>query len=313
MRKARSFLALLVALPVLGLNSPHALAAAPQPRTPARTPAQTRADCPNTMVFEVGGHLDRDAMVYDPSNASLPEGVSFTKIHYSASIAPYPGDTVTLDDSVAEGITKLDAAVKEFHGACTASHLTIAGYSQGALVAGDELAALSGSNAVPHDQLNGVLYGDPRRPGANGGPGGIETNLPTILPGMTMRGPRGFGDLTVKELCNTNDGICYSENVLTNLACFVNGVVGYFTGDHGYAINPHAVSGGGDQLNRQAPKVPVCGPGLRIPRRTSHTLLNGAPATGRQQLAGHRAAVGSLLPADLRNRLAQFPRLPAAG
>lgn len=301
MRRARSLLAILVALPVLGLSTPQAVAAAP--------PAQNRADCPNTMIFEVGGHLDGDATVYDRSNAALPEGVSFTKIHYSASIAPYPGDTKTLDDSVAEGIATLDAAVKTFHAACSAGHLTIAGYSQGAIVAGDELAALSRSDAVPHDQINGVLYGDPRRPGVDGGPGGIETNLPTILPGMTMNGPRGFGDLTVKEICHTNDGICHSENVITNLACFANGVVGYFTGDHGYDIDPHAVSGGGDQLHRQTPKVPLCGPGLRIPHKTPHALFH-SDRTARQQMAGYRMMVLPLLPAGLRDQLARFPWLP---
>ncbi|TJZ44530.1 PE-PPE domain-containing protein [Streptomyces piniterrae] len=321
MRKARSLLALVVALPALGLSAPQAVAASPQTQTQTRTHAQvqTRADCPNTMIFEVGGHLDGDATVYDRSNAALPEGVSFTKIHYSASIAPYPGDTVSLDDSVAEGIGKLDAAVKDFHGMCSASHITIAGYSQGAIVAGDELAVLSESDAVPHDRINGVLYGDPRRPGADGGPGGIETNLPTILPGMTMKGPRGFGDLTVKEICNTNDGICYSENVLTNLACFANGVVGYFTGDHAYDINPHAVSGGGDQLNRQPPKIPLCGPGLPIPSGTPHQLLTphqvfkSDPAEGRHQVADYRSMITPLLPADVRGRLAYFPWLPAAG
>ncbi|AWN26948.1 PE-PPE domain-containing protein [Streptomyces sp. NEAU-S7GS2] len=305
MRRTRSLLAILLALPALGLSTPQAVAAAPQ--------AQTRADCPNTMIFEVGGHLDGDATVYDRSNAALPEGVSFTKIHYSASIAPYPGDTKTLDDSVAEGIAKLDAAVKNFHGACSTSHMTIAGYSQGAIVAGDELAALSGSDAVPHDQINGVLYGDPRRPGVDGGPGGIETNLPTILPGMTMKGPRGFGDLTVKEICNTNDGICHSENLITNLACFANGVVGYFTGDHGYDIDPHAVSGGGDQLNRQAPKVPLCGPGLPVPSKTPHELFNNNRTAARHQVAGYRTMVTPLLPAGLRGQLAHFPWLPVAG
>ncbi|MGW1374645.1 PE-PPE domain-containing protein [Streptomyces sp. NPDC002446] len=306
MRKARSLLALLVALPVLGLSAPQALAGAPE----AGEPAQTRADCPRKMIFEVGGHLDRDAAIYDAGNTTLPEGVSFTKIHYSASIAPYPGDTVSLDDSVAEGIATLDAAVRKFHGECAGSRITIAGYSQGAIVAGDELAALSESDAIPHQQINGVLYGDPRRPGVDGGPGGIETNLPTILPGMTMKGPRGFGDLTVKEICNTNDGICYSENVITNLACFANGVVGYFSGDHGYDINPNAVTGGGDQLNRQPPKIPLCGPGLPIPSRTPNELFKSDLAQGRRQVAGYRAMITPLLPAHLRNQLAHFPWLP---
>ncbi|MER7396507.1 PE-PPE domain-containing protein [Streptomyces sp. NPDC000151] len=321
MRQARSLLAMCVALPALALSAPHAVAASPQTPTQvqaqaqaqAQTPTQTRADCPSTMIFEVGGHLDGDATVYDRSNATLPEGVAYTKIHYSASIAPYPGDPVSLDDSVAEGIAKLDAAVEEFHGTCPASHLTIAGYSQGALVAGDELAALSGSDAVPHDRISGVLYGDPRRPGADGGPGGIETNLPTFLPGMTMKGPRGFGDLTVKEICHTNDGICYSENMIRNPACFANGVVGYFTGDHDYDIDPYAVSGGGDQLIRQAPKIPLCRSGA--PARS----LNGDPdalsgndpeAGPRQAAERYRTAVAPLLSADVRGRLARFPWLP---
>ncbi|WP_181138448.1 cutinase family protein [Streptomyces sp. Ru73] len=304
-----------MALPALGLSAPQAVAAPAQ--GPAQQQAGAPADCPETMIFEVGGHLDGDATVYDASNATLPAGVAFTKIHYSASIAPYPGDTKTLDDSVAEGIAKLDAAVKEFHGTCADSHLTIAGYSQGAIVAGDELAALSESDAVPHDRINGVLYGDPRRPGADGGPGGIETNLPTILPGMTMKGPRGFGDLTVKEICNTNDGICYSENVIKNPACFANGVAGYFTGDHGYDINPYAVSGGGDQLNRQAPKVPLCGAGqpVRGPAEVSDAPSSDAPSKGEatsasQRAAGYRALIAPLLPAPVRGQLAHFPWLP---
>lgn len=271
-------------------------------------PASAQQDCPTTMIFEVGGHLDPDAGAYDRGNAALPPGTTFTKIHYSASIAPYPGDPVSMDDSVAEGIANLDRALRDFHAGCPGSHLTISGYSQGAIVAGDMLNALSGSAAIPHSQINGVLYGDPRRPKAGGGPGGIETNLPTVVPGITMRGARGFGDLRVHEICNSNDGICNSENPITNLLGFANGIVGYFQGDHAYDISPNTADGNGDTLIRQPQRVPH-GPPLPLPIGTPYELFNGDHQRARDAVAGYRAAVVPLLPASIRTRLAEFPWL----
>ncbi|WP_084959234.1 PE-PPE domain-containing protein [Thermoactinospora rubra] len=288
-----------------------ALAAVMAAMTVAGLPAPAGAQtCATKMIFEVGGHLDPEARVYDASNATLPPGVSFTKIRYSASIAPYPGDPVSMDESVAEGVAKLDRAVRDFHAACPGSHITISGYSQGAIVAGDVLHALSGSAGIPHAQLNGVLYGDPRRPGAGGGPGGIESNLPTVVPGITMRGSRGFGSLRVMEICNRNDGICHSENPITNLLGFANGIAGYFMGDHAYDIDPDAVTGGGDLLIQQPPRVPH-GPPLPLPIPTPYELFNGDPDRARAEVARIRSLVEPALPAQVRDRLDEFPWLPA--
>ncbi|MFE3450473.1 cutinase family protein [Nonomuraea sp. NPDC059194] len=267
------------------------------------------ATCDTKMIFEVGGHLDPDANVYDRTNATLPPGVGFTKIHYSASIAPYPGDPVSLDDSVAEGIATLDRAVRTFHAACPGSRITISGYSQGAIVAGDMLHTLSGSGDIPHHLINGVLYGDPRRIGVNGGPGGIETNLPTVVPGITMKGPRGFGGLRVKEICNQNDGICHSENPITNLLGFANGIAGYFLGDHAYDIDPNAVTGSGDVVIAQPPRVPY-GPPLPLPIPTPYELFNGDRRRAADAVAGYRAAIEPVLPPAVRDRLHEFPWLP---
>lgn len=297
--RSRALVTALVLLPVLGVTGAQVASAS----------VRAARQCPNTMIFEVGGHLDRDAAVYDASNARLPAGVEFTKIHYSASIAPYPGDTISLDDSVAEGIATLDAAVRGFHASCSDSDIKISGYSQGAIVAGDELNALSRGDAIPHSQISGVLYGDPRRPGVDGGAGGIETNLPTILPGLTMRGPRGFGDLRVRNICNSNDGICHSENPINNLLCFANGIVGYFAGDHGYAIDPNAVSEGGDELVRQPPRIPQCGPPLPIPSPTPYELFNGNLPWAQQQVRAIRTQVMPLLPPQVRERADEFPWL----
>lgn len=298
MRK-RALLATLAMAPVLGVTSAGVATAGP---------VDGAAACAEKMIFEVGGHGDGDATAYDASNAALPPGVSFTKIHYSAQIAPFPGDTISMDDSVAEGTAKLDRAVRDQHAACPATRLTVSGYSQGAIIAGDVLNTLSQQTAIPHELINGVLYGDPRRPGVNGGPGGIETNLPTVVPGITMKGPRGFGDLPVREICNKNDGICHSENPITNLLGFANGVVGYFSGDHGYRIEPNAESGSGDVLIPQPPRVPH-GPPLPLPIGTPYELFNGDTAAARQHVADYRAQLSARLPAELRNRLDEFPWL----
>lgn len=271
-------------------------------------PALAELNCSSTQVFEVGGHLDPDANVYNAGNADLPSGVSATKIHYSAQIAPYPGDTIPMDDSVNEGIAKLDQAVHEFHNSCSDSHILIAGYSEGAIVSGDELNNLSRDNAIPHGQLSGVLYGDPRRPGVNGQPGGIETNIPTFLPKMSMRGPRGFGDLAVHEICNRNDGICWSDNPFTNGAAFANGVDGYFNGDHGYNWRPFEQQGNGDTVIAQTPKIPY-GPPLPLPIPTPYQMFNGNLPGAQQAIDQIKKQVLPLLPPQVRDQLAKFPYL----
>jgi hypothetical protein len=263
------------------------------------------ADCPTTMIFEVGGHLDPDAHVYDRSNAGLPGGVAFTQIHYPASIAPYPGDPVSLDASVAVGSATLGHAVDDFHNSCPGAHVTVAGYSEGALVAGDELAVLAAGNGISTSQVNGVLYGDPRRPGVDGGPGGIETNIPTIIPGITMQGPRGYGSLAVQEICVANDGICHSANPLTNFLEFANGIDGYFSGAHQqYDFNPIAHSGSGNTVTPQPPLIPY-GPPLPLPLPTLYQLFDTNPLGARQALAPIRTALEPLFGA----RLSSFPWL----
>jgi len=213
-----------------------------------------------------------------------------------------------MDDSVAEGIANLDEAVRTHHAQGPGSHITVSGYSQGAIVAGDELNKLSQEQTIPHQQINGVLYGDPRRPGANGGPGGIETNLPTVVPGITTKGPRGFGDIPVQEVCNKNDGTCYSENPVTNLLGFANGVAGYFLGDHIYDIGPVALSGNGDTVHDQPPRIPH-GPPLPVPAQTPYEKYDGDLPAAQRVTGEFPDALSKKLPPELRDRLREFPWL----
>lgn len=284
--------------------------------TPA-VAASAQTSCA-TAVFETDGYHNGESLAnYAGFNGHVPAGYEAHPIPYQDGI--FPGvDAKDLDDAVAGGISALDGAVRAFHAQCPGSSMVITGYSEGALVAGDELGALSRSGDVPHDLIKGVLYGDPRREFGDGGvggvAGGIETNLPTILPGVTMRGPRGFGDLAVHEICNENDGICNSTNMITNALAFANGLDGYASGDHGYDINPVRDIGSGLTLNLQPARI---GYGPPLP------LQIGTPWQIQQQLgddSGARAAVrtamgtvDSALPAPVRQALESMPWYRLAG
>jgi hypothetical protein len=258
------------------------------------------AACPGTAVFETDGYGSGESLVnWNRSwfNANPPAGWQIVQVPYYAGVFPVV-DRLALDASVAEGTAKLDRAVRDFHAACPATRLVLTGYSEGAVVAGDVLERFARDTAIPHGLLNGVLYGNPRRPFGDGGTGGIaggiETNVPTILPGVTMKGGQNYGDLAVRNVCNENDGICNSTNMITNLAAFANGLVGYASGDHGYDLNPARDLGSGLVLHRQPQRVPY-GPPLPIPVGTPWQI---------QQLFGGNAGRAEVVAA--RNGLAAF-------
>jgi hypothetical protein len=281
---------------------------------PAGSASAAGAACADTMVFEVGGTTDPTAAGYNHVNETLPQGFAATPIHYPAQLRPLPeaGTTheaeYTLDESAAIGEANLRAAVHEFHAACPGSHLLLTGISQGALVAGNVLGELAHQDEIPHDKIDGVLYADPRRKPANGFAGGLMTNLPTFLDGLTMQGPRGFGDLAVHQICYQNDGVCKSDNPITNLPAFANGIVGWIEGAHGmYVLDPVHDRGSGDTVIAQAPAVPY-GPSLPIPAPTLYTLLNGKLPTAAisKVVQGFASLVYALLNAGQRAEFRTF-------
>lgn len=260
--------------------------------------------CAATAVFETDGYGHGETLTNwkrSGFNANPPAGWQIVEVPYFAGVFPIV-DAKALDESVAEGTAKLERAVTDYHAACPGTRLVLAGYSEGAVVAGDVLEKFSRSTAIPHHLLNGVLYGNPRRDFGDGGTGGIaggiETNVPTILPGVTMKGGQRYGDLAVRNVCNENDGICNSTNMITNLAAFANGLVGYAQGDHGYDLNPARDLGNGLVLHRQPPRVGY-GPPLPIPVGTPWQI---------QQLLGGSAGVAEARAA--RNGLAALVGQP---
>jgi hypothetical protein len=287
-----------------------ALAAVAVTVTVPSATASAAAACPGTAVFETDGYGNGESLAnWNRSgfNASPPAGWQIVQVPYFAGVFPIV-DRLALDASVAEGTAKLDRAVRDFHAACPGTRLVLSGYSEGAVVAGDVLQRLSRETAIPHHLLNGVLYGNPRRAFGDGGlggvAGGIETNVPTILPGVTMKGGQDYGDLAVRNVCNENDGICNSTNMITNLAAFANGLVGYASGDHGYDLNPARDLGNGLVLHRQPPRVGY-GPPLPIPVGTPwqiQQLLGGN--AGRAEMAAARNGLAALIPRPVLDQLA---------
>lgn len=288
--------------------------ATPALATPGKalTPSSAAPDTCTTPVFETDGyHSGQTLPNYAGFNGHVPAGYEAHPVPYQDGVFPVV-DAKALDDAVAGGKAALDAAVRAFHARCPDSPMVISGYSEGALVAGDELDALARASAIPHNLIKGVLYGDPRREFGDGGvggvAGGIETNLPTILPGVTMRGPRGFGDLAVHEICNENDGICNSTNMITNALAFANGLAGYASGDHGYDIDPVRDLGSGLTLHLQPPRIGY-GPPLPLPIGTPWQIQQTLGDTSGARAAVRTAmdTVNSALPAPVRSALRSLP------
>ncbi|MET0188560.1 MAG: PE-PPE domain-containing protein [Pseudonocardia sediminis] len=268
--------------------------------TAGATPARA-ADCADTTVFEADGYRGGQTLPnWNASafNASPPAGWKIVPVPYDAYI--FPGvDPQTLDASVAQGVGLMRAAVLDEHRACPGTRLVLAGFSEGAIVAGNALETFAGSTEIPHEQLNGVLYGNPRRPfgegGTGGRAGGIETNLPTILPGVTMQGGHDYGDLAVRNVCNENDGICNSANLITNLPAFANGLAGYRGGDHDYTLDPAADLGSGLLFHRQPPRLPY-GPPVSADVGTPWEIQQRFGGSGAEQrVAAARPGLTALL------------------
>ncbi|WP_051897679.1 cutinase family protein [Sciscionella sediminilitoris] len=280
--------------------------------TTANAETRVTEGCPGTMVFGVGGRADPDAAFY--KDIPLPAGFALQRVHYSAEFFPVTG-LKSYDDSIAEGIGNLSRDVYDFHGRCGGSHILITGYSMGARVAGDTLHNIGVENKIPKNQVDGVLYADPRRVGPNGTPGGIEGNIPTPIKGITMNGPRGFAGIPVHEICNQNDGACLSANPFTNFLQFANGIQGAVAaGAHNYPQpNPVADRGNFDTVRPQAPVIQY-GPPLPVQIPTPWELFNGKiPGTqGQAAIQQFRDRLGTVLSPEAEKKLDEVPFLGMA-
>jgi len=158
------------------------------------TAAPAEASCAPRM-FVVGGftHGGEHEMA-----TSAPAG-------YEVVVINYPNNwwDVNFQYNVDVGQGALNWAVNDFYDHCGNPPSIIAGYSLGALVAGNVL-----QTQPAHRNIQGVLFADARRlPAYPGDPGGLEAVLPWAVPGD---GLRGFQHPTL-TLCNAPDPICFGS------------------------------------------------------------------------------------------------------
>jgi hypothetical protein len=232
---------------------------APGPGKPQSQPAS----CPDVFVMSIPGTWESNAAddPYNPTanpaslmlNVSKPLQGQFPPGRATVYTVPYvaqfsnpvaipPDGQASYNVSRSEGTTKATDALASTYRDCPLTNYVLAGFSQGAVIAGDIAASIgAGNGPVPADQVLGVtLIADGRRDGTSGnevGPAvdgtGAEVALGGLdLPGITMTGPRqgGFGSLAdrTNTICAPGDLICAApsdalslRNIPSSLAALV--------------------------------------------------------------------------------------------
>ncbi len=200
------------------------------------TPPQSYVDAIQNLYLDPLGYGS-----YTPVSVTTPE-------QYYPLTGP---NSVTVDTSVAEGVTALDAAIRSQLAAGNnpvGNKVVVVGYSQGASVTSQEAADLAASPNPPSpDQVSFILLGDPSTP--NGGfttryqiPGTPPLSLPAL--GLTFNtAPTGGTPYPTtvynQEYDLAGDAPQYPLNFLSDL----NATLGFVTQHGGYLnLTPDQIS-----------------------------------------------------------------------
>ncbi|MFC6011780.1 cutinase family protein [Nocardia lasii] len=220
------------------------------PTTPPTTtppPTAQSADCPDVMLLSIPGTWESSSAddpynpranpislmlsVSGPLRAQFPDDrLEVYTVPYVAQfsnpIALPPDGQASYNVSRTEGTARATDVLAQRHKQCPLTNYVIAGFSQGAVIAGDLAAQIgAGNGPIPESNVLGVtVIADGRRTAT--GPGqpteignpppageGAEVALRGInVPGISMTGPRpgGFGTLAPKviSICAPGDMIC---------------------------------------------------------------------------------------------------------
>jgi hypothetical protein len=206
-------------------------------------PQSQPADCADVLVMAIPGTWESSSNddPYNPTanpvslmlNVTQPLQAQFDPGRAAVFTVPYvaqfsnpiafpPDGQQSYNNSRTEGAAAAKAELSRMSERCPLSSYVIAGFSQGAVIAGDIAAEIgSGNGPVAADKVLGVtLIADGRRDGMSGtdiGPPvdgvGAEVALGGLdFPGITMTGARegGFGTLDdrVFSICAAGDLIC---------------------------------------------------------------------------------------------------------
>lgn len=215
----------------------------PIPEPGPGQPQSQPADCADVTVIAIPGTWESSAIddPYNPTanpaslmlNVSRPLQAQFDAGRATVYTVPYvaqfsnpiafpPDGQQSYNNSRTEGAAAARAELARVGERCPLTNYVLAGFSQGAVIAGDIAADIgAGNGPVAADRVLGVtLIADGRRDGTSGqdiGPPvdgvGAEVALGGLdLPGITMTGPRqgGFGALdgVVNQICAPGDLIC---------------------------------------------------------------------------------------------------------
>jgi hypothetical protein len=216
----------------------------PTPPKPGR-PTSQPASCPDVQLLAIPGTWESSS-TDDPHNPTAnpnslmlnitgPVRAQFPNNRLDVYTVPYvaqfsnpvalpPDGQKSYNNSRSEGTTRATDELGAMYKSCPLTNYVIAGFSQGAVIAGDVAAQIgAGNGPVPADQVLGVtVIADGRRtlgPGeaievGTAPPGvGAEVALRGIsIPGITMTGPRtnGFGALAGRTytICAPGDMVC---------------------------------------------------------------------------------------------------------
>ncbi|WP_278260776.1 cutinase family protein [Nocardia sp. AG03] len=230
----------------------------PGPPTPPPPPSSQSADCPDVMFLSIPGTWESasDDDPYNPQanpislmlSVSGPLRAQFPDDRLEVYTVPYvaqfsnpiafpPDGQASYNVSRTEGTARATDVLSQRHRECPLTNFVIAGFSQGAVIAGDIAAQIgAGNGPIPADRVLGVtVIADGRRT-ADTGPGqpteigdppptgqGAEVALKGVnVPGISMTGPRpgGFGELAskVNSLCAPGDMICDAPREALNPA-----------------------------------------------------------------------------------------------
>ncbi|WP_432278541.1 cutinase family protein [Nocardia carnea] len=223
---------------------------APQPPGPGpggEEPTSQPASCPDVQMVSVPGTWESNSNddPYNPTanpaslmlNVSNPVREQFPAERVDVYTVPYvaqfsnpvafpPDGQASYNVSRTEGMRRTFDFLTQRHEECPLTTYVLAGFSQGAVIAGDIAEQIGkGNGPVPAERVLGVtLIADGRRSGEPGPGQPIQVGTPPpgigaevalgglTVPGITMTGPRkeGFGELAdrVYTICAPGDLIC---------------------------------------------------------------------------------------------------------
>jgi len=195
---------------------------------PSPTPTAT-ASCPAVQFFGLRGSGEEQSDdggsgygstvgEFERTLTQLDPAVSATEVDYPAVPVLYTGlvsYTSTYNNSVAAGKNALQTALSVMWHRCPSVHVVLAGYSQGAQVAGDVADTLPGSERALVTAV--ALFGDPRFNGAQSRVDVAATGYSKHRGGIIVKWPTMHSSLRqvpsdlvsrFQSYCIENDPIC---------------------------------------------------------------------------------------------------------